>query len=132
MTKTIGTVLLALVLLGTLAACGHGDLEDRIEAPFEAMEAAMEAPFEAAEAAMEGAVDRALSGNAGDIGAEQAKALALERAGFAESEVSGLRADYELDDGVPRYDVSFRQGLLEYDIDIHAETGAVLGCDVDD
>jgi len=121
MTKTIGTVLLALVLLGTLAACGHRDLEDRIEAP-----------FEAAEAAMEGAVDRALSGNAGDIGAEQAKALALERAGFAESEVSGLRANYELDDGVPQYDVSFRQGLLEYDIDIHAETGAVLGCDVDD
>lgn len=123
---------MVLALFCALSACGHRDLEDVVEAPFEAAEAIIEAPFEAAENAAEAAVDRALSSNAGDIGEEQAKAVALAQAGLTESEVTGLRAVYELDDGVPQYDVSFRQGFLGHDVEVHAETGVVLSYDVDD
>lgn len=121
MTRRVGAMLLMLVLLCALGACGHRDPEDRLEAP-----------FEAAENALEAAVDRALSGAAGDIGAEQAKAAALAQAGLTAEEVTGLRADYELEGGVPQYDVSFRQGFWEWDVDIHAETGAVLRWERDD
>lgn len=131
MTKRIGAILMVLALFCALSACGHRDWEDRVEAPLEAVEAAIEAPFEAAENAVEAAVDRVLSGDAGDIGESQAKAVALAQAGLTESEVSGLRANYELDDGVPQYDVSFRQGFADYDVEVHAVTGAVLSYEVD-
>lgn len=132
MTKRIGAVLMVLALVCALGACGHRDWEDVVEAPFEVAEAMIEAPFEAAENAVEAAVDRTLTSDAGDIGEEQAKALALAQAGLTENEVADLRANYELDDGVPQYDVSFRQGFWEYDVDIHAQTGAVLSYDMDD
>lgn len=63
---------------------------------------------------------------------EEAQAIALEHAGFTADQVSYLYAEYEIDDRIPQYDVSFRQGYLEYDYEIHAETGEILSFERDD
>ena len=64
--------------------------------------------------------------------AEEAKAIALNHAGFTQDQVKFLRAEYEIDDRIPQYDVDFVKGQWEYDYEIHAETGAILSFEKDD
>ena len=68
----------------------------------------------------------------GKITAEQAESIALAHVELARADVTGLRTEYDIDDGVPEYEVEFRSGRLEYDFEIHAETGAILDFDWDD
>lgn len=63
---------------------------------------------------------------------EEAESIALEQAGLTADQVTGLRTEYEIDDGVPRYEVQFRQGRWEYDYEINADTGEILSYDRDD
>ena len=63
--------------------------------------------------------------------AEEAKAIALENAGFTADQVSGLRADFDREDGKPEWEVEFHQGGFEYDYTVHAETGKILESDKD-
>ena len=63
---------------------------------------------------------------------EQAEAIALEHAGFTADQVSRLRTEFEIDDGIPRFEVQFRQGRWEYDYEINADTGVILSYDRDD
>lgn len=69
---------------------------------------------------------------AAQITREQAQTIALEHAGFTADQVSGLRTEYEIDDGIARYEVQFRQGRWEYDYEINTGTGAILSYDRDD
>lgn len=62
---------------------------------------------------------------------EQAEAIALKAAGFTADQVSRLRTEYEIDDGIPRFEVQFRQGHWKYDYEIHAQTGEILSYDRD-
>ncbi|MCC8129256.1 MAG: PepSY domain-containing protein, partial [Clostridiales bacterium] len=62
----------------------------------------------------------------GLIGEDAAKEAALTDAGFAESEVTGLRVQLDTDDGVTIYEVEFCQGGNEYDYDVNATTGAII------
>ena len=57
---------------------------------------------------------------------EEAESIALSHAGLTVGEVTRLHTEYDVDDGVPEYDVDFHAGGFEYDYEIHAETGAVL------
>ena len=57
---------------------------------------------------------------------EEAESIALSHAGLTAGEVTRLHTEYDVDDGVPEYDVDFHAGGFEYDYEIHAETGAVL------
>lgn len=61
-----------------------------------------------------------------DIGLEKAKEIALKHAGLKESEVTRLKAERDRDDGIVKYDVEFMKGRMEYDYEIHAETGKIL------
>ena len=85
---------------------------------------------------MENAVAPTKSGNiipsAAAITREQAVSIALEKAGFTENQVTQLRTEYEIDDGIPRYEIQFRQGRWEYDYEINANTGDILSYDKDD
>lgn len=63
---------------------------------------------------------------------EQAEAIALEHAGFTAEQVTYLRAEYEVDDGIPQYDVHFHQGHWEYEYEIHADRGKILSFEKDD
>ena len=66
------------------------------------------------------------------ITAEEAESIALEHAGFTADEVTGLHSQYDLDDGVPEYEVEFRADGWEYEYEIHAETGDIRAYDRDD
>lgn len=66
-----------------------------------------------------------------DIGLEAAKSAALAHAGFAASQVAGLEAGYDEDDGIPLYEVEFSCGGYEYEYKIDAASGAVLKCEFD-
>lgn len=63
------------------------------------------------------------------ISAAEAKSIALSHAGLTEAQVKGLRAEYDRDDDRPEYDVEFRVGNMEYEYEIHAETGKILSWD---
>jgi len=64
--------------------------------------------------------------------ADDAKKIALDHAGLTADKVTGLRAKYDVDDGVPTYEVEFYADGWEYDYEIHAEIGKILEWDKDD
>lgn len=68
---------------------------------------------------------------AGKLTADEAKDIALNHAGLTEDQVTGLRTEYDVDDGIPEYEVEFRRGKTEYDYEIHAETGEIRSWDKD-
>ena len=59
----------------------------------------------------------------------EAEDIALKDAGFEREQVERLYTSYETDDGVPQYDVSFRVGEMEYEYEIHADSGKILSFD---
>ena len=63
---------------------------------------------------------------------EEAQNIALKHAGFAADQVTALHAEYEIEHGVPLYDVEFRHGYWEYDYEIHGDTGEILSYSKDD
>lgn len=63
---------------------------------------------------------------------DEAAAIALKHAGFAAADVSWLHTEYDVDDGVPEYDVQFHHGRWEYEYEIHAQTGKILSFEKDD
>lgn len=63
------------------------------------------------------------------IGADKAKAAALEDAGLKESAVRGLKAELDLERGIMVYEVEFSANGTEYNYDIDAENGKVVHVD---
>ena len=63
---------------------------------------------------------------------QEVQNIALNHAGFAADQVTALRGEYEIEHGVPQYDVEFRHGYWEYDYEIHADTGEILSYSKDD
>ena len=73
---------------------------------------------------------------AADLSADQAKAVALQKAGYAASDVVNLKAKLDYDDGLKLYDVSFYVpqadgSYLEYEFEIGAANGKVYDYDVE-
>jgi len=62
----------------------------------------------------------------------QAIDIALAHAGLTADDVQYLYTEYEIDDRIPQYDVDFRKDRMEYEYEIHAETGEILSYDLDD
>lgn len=62
----------------------------------------------------------------GYIGEEVAKKAALDRTGFTEADVTELKAELDADDATAHYDVDFKNGGLEYDVDVNASTGEIM------
>ena len=69
---------------------------------------------------------------AAQLSEDEALAIALDHAGFTAGEVTNLHIRLDTDDRTPDYEIEFRQGRLEYEYEIHAETGAVKDFDRDD
>lgn len=63
------------------------------------------------------------------ISKSEAKSIALKRAGVSSSDIKNYKIELDLDDGVKVYEVSFRVGRVEYDVEINAKTGKVLDYD---
>ena len=62
---------------------------------------------------------------------EEARQIALDYLGFTADQVTRLRSQYEIDDGIPQFDIEFYQGDWEYEFEIHAEDGRILSYDKD-
>ena len=62
---------------------------------------------------------------------EEAEKIALDYLGFTAEQVTRLRTEYEIDDGLPQFDIEFIQGDWEYEFEIHAENGQILSYDKD-
>lgn len=63
---------------------------------------------------------------------EEAQSIALKHAGFTADQVTALHTEYEIEHGIPQYDVEFHHGAWEYDYEIHADTGEILAYSKDD
>ena len=68
----------------------------------------------------------------GEITEEEAKNIALEKAGLKASEVKFTRVKLEMDDGVRVYDVDFTKDNVEYNADVRVSDGVIVSWDVDD
>lgn len=122
--KKVCLIAAALALLVLLVGCNDVEraldhAEDRVENMVDRIEDTVEeavAPRSTPEAA---------------LSREQAESIALEYVQLEAGTVSRLRTEYEVDDGVPQYDVQFYDGAWEYEFEIHAETGQILSFDKD-
>ncbi len=60
------------------------------------------------------------------ISADRAKEIALNHAGVKKADAKLLKAEYDVDDGVKKYEVEFNSGKYEYDYEINAESGKII------
>ena len=116
---TLVGVLSALVMI--FAMCGCGSSEE--PAPTEETTQATEATTQVETTTQ--------ASDQQEIGEEQAIAIALKDAGFAESDVTYPHVHLDMDDGRPEYDVHFVQGTMEYEYSLDAYTGEILEKDVE-
>lgn len=61
----------------------------------------------------------------------EARDIALKDAGFSLNVVEKLHVEKDTDDGITKFDVNFRQDGHEYDYEIDAATGKIIGFDKD-
>ncbi len=73
----------------------------------------------------------AAADSSGYIGEARAKAIALGHAGVEESETASIAAWLDRDDGRVDYEVEFYAGNTEYEYEIDASSGRILGFDRD-
>ncbi|MBO6133803.1 MAG: PepSY domain-containing protein, partial [Lachnospiraceae bacterium] len=74
----------------------------------------------AAQASKAAAEKSALNAGNGYISVDQAKAIALQKAGLKEKDVTFSKAKLENDDGKKEYDIEFYRGGYEYEYEIDA------------
>ena len=152
-------ILLMFTLLLSLSACTAANavqtldiVEDKVEAKLEAAEHKLEeslrnavvpeqvpaaVPTEPAAAPTEPAVEPSIAAAPVEklpseaMSREEAEKIALDHLGFTADQVTRLRTEYEIDDGLPQFDIEFHQGDWEYEFEIHAENGRILSYDKD-
>lgn len=127
---------LAMILTGcssTRAGRAAARAGERVEAGLDAVEDTVES------AARRMLPDPAVTDTAAEeteasgttITAAQAENIALKHVCFTADQVQWLRTDYEIDNGVPQYDVEFHHNGMEYEFWIHARTGDIMSFDTD-
>ena len=149
-------ILLMFTLLLSLSACTAANavqtldiVEDKVEAKLEAAEHKLEeslrnavvpeqAPApEPAAAPTKPAVEPSIAAAPVEklpseaMSREEAEKIALDHLGFTADQVTRIRTEYEIDDGLPQFDIEFHQGDWEYEFEIHAENGQILSYDKD-
>ena len=143
MKKQLTALFLAFALLLTLSGCAAANAVQKMDAA----EDKVEAKLDALEDKLEDSIERAIvpapvpqetqpaapaaPENAKLLTKEEAQQIALDYVGLTSDQVSRLHTEYEIDDRIPQYDVQFRQGNLEYEFEIHAESGQILSFDKD-
>ena len=142
MRKQLTAVLMIFALLLTMVGCSAANAVQRLDAAEDRLEAKLDAAEEKLKAAVPASlpVDTrpapvetipAVSEFAGKLTREQAEKIALDYLGFTADQVTRLHSEYEIDDGIPQFDVEFHQGDWEYEFEIHAENGRILSYDKD-
>ena len=125
-----GKLLMLAACLLTMTGCTVANAAQKLDAA----EEVVEAKLDTAEDKLEEALVPTPTTNlevAGGLTQEQAQQIALDYLGIALEDAQRLRIQYEMDDGIPQYDVEFYQGDWEYEFEIHAETGKIISFDKD-
>lgn len=65
------------------------------------------------------------------IGEEEAKRIALEKAGVNSDDARFEKIELDRDDGIWQYEIEFRHGYKEYSMDVNAVDGSVRDYEVD-
>lgn len=147
--RQFAILLTMVVVLPTFTGCGLSTVDERLDSVEESIEDRVDAAEDAVENRLESAgntTDSApvpenshanqtqtpLNTTSATLTEEEATAIALEHAGFTADQVNYLHTEYEIDDGIPQYEVEFHQDRYEYDYAINAETGAILSFSKDD
>ena len=129
MIKKISLVLSFVLVLALFAGCTVEEKLDRVE---DRAEAFVENQEEKVEQYLESVVETPQTSLAAEaITKEQAENIALEYVGLNREQVSGLRTEFEIDDGISQYNVEFRMDGWEYEFEIHEKTGKILSYDKD-
>lgn len=131
MTQLMALVLLVLVI-ALMGGCSSlyaaeqaaDQLEDQVEQKVDQIEDQVEQNLE------NQVQPAAPNASATPVTQAEAEQIALAQAGFTADQVTRLHSSYDVDDGIPEYEVEFFQDGWEYDYTIHAETGAVLSYDI--
>ena len=71
------------------------------------------------------------SGATPQLSEAEARDIALKDVGISLNDVSFLHIEKEADDGITKYDVTFRHEAYEYEYEIDAATGKIIGFDKD-
>lgn len=129
-------ILLLIAVLLTVTGCSAADTVRRLDAAEDRLEAKLDYAQAQLERRIRNTGRPAQLPPAGHnpepmLTKEQAQQIALDYLGFTADQVSRLRAEYDPDDGIPRFDVELHQGDWEYELEIHGESGQVLSCDRD-
>lgn len=147
MKKQLIAFLLTLALLLTVTGCSVANASQKLDAVEDRVEAKLEIAEDKLEVALQKAVDivppateaapapaKAESVSAENPQAlteEQACQIALDYVGYAADQITRLHTEYEIDDGMPQFDIEFHQGDWEYEFEIHAEDGRIISYDKD-
>ena len=137
MRKQLTICLMLFVLLMTMAGCSSANAvrmldtaEDQVEVKLEAAENKLE--YWLRDAVLPAPETKpAVSEPSGKLTREQAEKIALDYLGLTADQVTRMHSEYEIDDGIPQFDVAFCQGDWEYEFEIHAENGQILSYDKD-
>lgn len=65
------------------------------------------------------------------ISREEALAIALDKAGISEQELSSVQVDQDEDQDIPIYDIELETDYGDYDFEIAMGTGQMIGADVE-
>mgnify|MGYP003307925989 FL=1 len=146
MKKQLIAALLIFAFLLIMAGCSTANAVQKLDAAEDLVEAKLDAVEAQVEYSLRNAVSPAPvptipapvpapapppAKDASKLTEEQAQQVALEHLGFAADQVTRLHSSYEIDDGIPQFDVEFYQGDWEYEFEIHAENGQILSYDKD-
>ena len=142
MKKQLTAVLLIFALLLTMAGCSAANAVQKLDAAEDKVEAKLDAAEDKLEDSLRKAVSPAPDAaptapavvpteSRQELTKEEALQVALDHLGFTADQVTRVRTEYEIDDGIPQYDVEFHQGDWEYEFEIHAENGKIISYDKD-
>lgn len=125
---------LLLVLALLIATTGCAAARARLDAAEDRVEESLDQVGDAMERAVQQATTpTAAPGQTSDIKLtkEEAEKIALDYLGLTADQVHRLHTEFEIDCGIPQYDVEFHQDQWEYEFEIHAEDGRILSYDKD-
>ena len=133
MKQQLIAILLIAALLLTMNGCSAAGAEQKLDAAEEKIEDSLDAVEDSVEHAVRKAVPPAPEESSADttFTQEQAENIALKYAGFTADQVTRLRTEYEVDEGIPQYDVEFHKGDWEYEFEINAKAGRIISYDKD-
>lgn len=127
-------IMALLLVMVTTASLLFGCSPREIEQKLEAMEDSIDQRIDKIERDVEGniPVENQYSANYTPVlTPEEAQNIALKHAGFTADQLTGLHTDLDFDDGIHHYDVHFYRDTMEYEYEIHADTGEIISFEQD-